>query len=67
CRKRFQERSELISHRRSHGGGQTFKCQECGEEFGQSWELSSHQKSHMAEKPYQCSTCEKFFKDRSTL
>ncbi|NXV85284.1 ZNF79 protein, partial [Calonectris borealis] len=67
CKKCFQDRSELICHQRLHRGGKTFKCRECGEEFGRSSDLSSHQQSHIAEKPYQCSTCEKFFKDRSTL
>ncbi|NXS64393.1 ZN271 protein, partial [Brachypteracias leptosomus] len=63
----FQESSELICHQGLRRGGETFKCQECGKEFGQSLELSPHQKSRMVEKPYQCFTCKKFFKDRSTL
>ncbi|XP_061469473.1 uncharacterized protein LOC133378875 [Rhineura floridana] len=60
-------KASLIPHERTHAGGKTYICSECGKSFGWRTNLIKHKRIHTGEKPYKCSNCGKSFNAKSTL
>ncbi|XP_044140190.1 oocyte zinc finger protein XlCOF8.4-like [Bufo gargarizans] len=67
CGKCFQQKANLVAHRRCHTGEKPFTCSECGKCFSQASSLVRHQRRHTGEKPYSCSECGKCFNQKSSL
>jgi len=62
CNKKFNMKSNLNTHIRSHSGKKSFKCSypNCQKEFFTSGNLKSHQSIHL-EKEHKCQICFKNF------
>ncbi|UNI15361.1 DNA-binding transcription factor [Purpureocillium takamizusanense] len=66
CNKRFDCKTHLDTHRRTHTGDKPYVCteQNCGLTFSQKSNLKTHMRRHTGVKPYACSTCGKLFGSR---
>lgn len=67
CKKRFNYKSQLSIHERSHTGERPFECAICLKVFMHRSDLRTHQRIHTGEKPYSCEFCHKLFTHESTL
>ncbi|XP_062829621.1 zinc finger protein 165 isoform X2 [Anolis carolinensis] len=67
CGKRWQCRSELLRHLRTHTGERPHKCSDCGKSFSTSSHLIQHKRVHTGERPYSCKDCGKSYRRRASL
>ncbi|KAM6282650.1 uncharacterized protein LJ264_001010 [Porphyrio hochstetteri] len=67
CNKSFRQKSDLLSHMRSHTGERPFVCPDCGRGFSQKCHLQRHQRVHTGEKPFTCSDCGHQFRQLPSL
>jgi hypothetical protein len=63
CNKRFQQKTHLNIHARTHSGEKPFACEfeGCGLTFSQRGNLRTHARRHTGERPFKCHTCDKDF------
>ena len=67
CGKRFEYRSELIEHIRTHTGEQPFACSICNKDFRQKSTLTVHTRIHTGKQPFACRICNQRFSRSSNL
>lgn len=57
CPKRFNYRTALKNHMRTHTGQRPFLCDLCPATFGMNVALLRHRRTHTGEKPFACGEC----------
>ncbi|EHL00021.1 putative Asparagine-rich zinc finger protein AZF1 [Glarea lozoyensis 74030] len=69
CTKKFQQKTHLDIHERSHTGIKPYECKDpgCGRSFSQLGNLKTHERRHTGERPYQCEQCGKRFAQRGNV
>ena len=66
CPRSFAQKSNLLSHVRSHTGDRPFLCAECGGAFGTAATLHKHEKTHTGERPWRCHYCGKRYRQKAS-
>ncbi|KAK3327703.1 hypothetical protein B0T19DRAFT_441659 [Cercophora scortea] len=63
CGQRFNQKTHLDTHTRSHTGEEPYACEVpgCGKRFTQRGNLTTHIRRHNGERPYPCHLCGKRF------
>ncbi|AEO56910.1 C2H2 transcription factor [Thermothelomyces thermophilus ATCC 42464] len=67
CSKKFAQKNNLDTHRRSHTGESPYVCPYCQRRFTQSVNLKTHINRHTGERPYECPECDKCFPQLSNV
>jgi uncharacterized Zn-finger protein len=67
CDKKFNSKTNILTHLRSHTKEKLFKCKECEAHFSDRSALIKHQRIHTGEKPFECSICYRKFTQSSNL
>jgi len=67
CGRKFEDRSSLALHRRTHKRAMSCLCDICGKELSSREHLKLHKRLHTGEKPNVCSFCGKGFAKQCTL
>ncbi|XP_060842764.1 zinc finger protein 664-like [Rhopalosiphum padi] len=67
CGRKFDDRSSLALHRRTHKRAMSCLCDICGKELSSREHLKLHKRLHTGEKPNVCSFCGKGFAKQCTL
>ena len=65
CDRKFNLKTNLITHLTTHNGEELYKCNICGLCFGNDWNLKQHAKIHSGENLYKCKECGKCFQVES--
>lgn len=67
CLKKFTQKSQLISHERTHSKEKPFICPECGKGFSEGTSLKNHKNTHLGQKDFPCPFCPKAFTTKQNL
>ncbi|XP_050535316.1 zinc finger protein 664-like [Daktulosphaira vitifoliae] len=67
CGRKFEDRSSLALHRRTHKRAMSCLCDICGKELSSREHLKLHKRLHTGEKPNVCTYCGKGFAKQCTL
>ncbi|XP_037547609.1 gastrula zinc finger protein XlCGF57.1 [Nematolebias whitei] len=67
CGQKFNQRTNLSTHRRVHTGERPYKCDVCGKRFTQRGNLRNHRRIHTGEKPFICDFCGERFRNQGIL
>ncbi|KAK6630592.1 hypothetical protein RUM43_014577 [Polyplax serrata] len=67
CRKKFNLKSSLRRHERSHSEVKLYQCKYCSRHFKDNSTCIVHMRTHTGEHPFQCQECPKDFKQLANL
>ncbi|KAF2353665.1 Zinc finger C2H2-type [Trinorchestia longiramus] len=67
CERKFDRRSRLVAHYKTHTGERPFNCPYCSKSFASKGNCNTHVRVHTRERPYVCQYCEKKFSQHGQM
>ncbi|KAJ1464317.1 hypothetical protein T484DRAFT_1649762, partial [Baffinella frigidus] len=67
CEHKYERRSELTRHKRTHSDARPHQCTVCPKAFKSPGDLTRHERTHSDARPHKCTGCLKAFKFKNVL